>query len=329
MNAILSGRPPGVPRVLCLGETMVMLTPQEAASLAEPGTALTMQVGGAESNVAMGLSQLGCPAAWWSRLGADPLGSLIRTAVEKHGVEVHAPADPERRTGIYFKDIGPEGTEVIYFRDGSAASAMSPSDLSSLPPWTALLHLSGITPALSEGAAALIQRLLEQPRTDGRRVSFDVNHRPQLWKSDDDAATRLRSLADSADIVFVGLDEAHRLWGTETAGEIRSLFPQVPELVVKDGPREATTFIGEEATTAPAHSAEVVELVGAGDAFAAGYLASTLAGRSPEDRLRAGHLCAREAIQATTDVPVLPPLEELLSMGLPHQPPPSPEGSAI
>lgn len=301
-----------VPRALCLGETMVMLTPQPAAELTAPEATLTLQVGGAESNVAMGLAQLGVKTAWWSRLGRDSLGRFVRTAVQRRGVEVHTVTDPDRRTGVYFKDIGPHETQVIYFREGSAASAMSPSDARLLPQWTSLLHLSGITPALSSGADALVELLLRQPRSAGQRISFDVNHRPQLWQ-EGIAGTRLRDLAGLADIVFVGLDEAHRLWGTESARSVRALLPQIPELVVKDGSRDATTFIGEQTTTVPAPPTDVVELVGAGDAFAAGYLAAALNGRAPEERLRAGHLCAVRAIQSTADVPVLPPLDELLT----------------
>ena len=291
---------------------MVMLTPQSETSMTEPDAAFTLHVGGAESNVAMGLAQLGVDAAWWSRLGDDSLGTFVQGAIEKHGVQVHAITDPDRRTGIYFKDIGPRDTEVIYYREGSAASAMTASDLSFLPEWTSLLHLSGITPALSSEADALIEALLRQPRTAEQKVSFDVNHRPQLWKAGS-AASRLQDLAQMADIVFVGLDEAYHIWGTTSAQEVRNLFPQVPELVIKDGPRAAAAFIGEQARSVPAPVSEVVELVGAGDAFAAGYLAAALNGKNPDDRLRAGHLCAVRAIQATTDVPTLPRLDELLS----------------
>lgn len=326
MNVIAENELHNSPTALCLGETMVMLVPQRAASLTEPGTALSLQVGGAESNVAMGLAQLGLDAAWWSRLGDDSLGRFIKAAVERRGVDVHTVTDPDRRTGIYFKDVGPNGTRVVYYRDGSAASAMAPSDVNDMPPWSTLLHLSGITPALSPGADALIQLLLRQPRSSAQRVSFDINHRPQLWKSRD-AAARLHELAQMADIVFVGLDEAYHLWGTESSQKVRELFPDVPELVIKDGPRDATTFIGQQSSTVPAPKAEVVELVGAGDAFAAGYLAATLRQKAPEKRLVAGHLCALRAIQSTSDVPELPQLDELLSTGPEEQPSFATEGA--
>jgi 2-dehydro-3-deoxygluconokinase len=136
-------------------------------------------------------------------------------------------------------------------------------------------------------------------------VSFDVNHRPALWRHRPvDPADVLLESARAADIVFVGRDEAEILWGTGKPGEIRDLLSPAPTVVVKDAERGAVAFTGdgEEVFVATPDSA-VVERVGAGDAFAAGYLAALLQRRDTEAALRLGHLMAATAMASLGDVP--------------------------
>ncbi|MGP3534398.1 sugar kinase [Microbacterium sp. RD1] len=320
MNETKHAPPPGSSPacdVLCLGETMVMVTPDIPVELTAENARLRLHVGGAESNVAMGLAQLGVPTVWWSRVGDDALGRYVAERIADLGVKVSVVRDPARPTGVYFKDITPEGTRVMYYRRDSAASAMGPADAELLPPWRRLLHVSGITPALSASADDLLEALLTGPRPDGGLVSFDINHRGQLWPRDI-AAARLAELGTHADIVFVGLDEAAHLWGVRSPAELRAVFPGVGELVVKDGPREASVVTADDIVSVPTPPIDVHEVVGAGDAFAAGYLSALLDGVVLPRRLMAGHLAAREAIQVTGDVPVLPRLSELLSRAEEH-----------
>src|SRR5699024_545058 len=115
-------------------------------------------------------------------------------------------------------------TEVYYYRDGSAASAMGPRDLELLPAWAQILHTSGITAALSPGCDALLEELIIKRAAGSGLVSFDVNFRDGLWDVAQ-AAPRLLEFATTANIVLVGLDEAHVLWGTSTPGEVRALLP--------------------------------------------------------------------------------------------------------
>ncbi|MBO1902445.1 sugar kinase [Leucobacter weissii] len=298
--------------VLCIGETMVMVTPEAPGALTAPGTSLRLSIGGAESNVAMSLAQFGVATGWWSRLSRDPLGRFVRDLIADHGVDVSGVRfDEARHTGLYLKDQSSGETRVTYYREGSAASAMSPADRGSLPRWRRILHLSGITPALSGTAGALVDELLRAPRAEGQRISFDINHRPALWDARE-AGPRLRELAAQADIVFVGLDEANRIWQTPGPDEVRALLPRVAQLVVKDGPRAATAYVAGESFRVSTPPADVTEVVGAGDAFAAGFLAAELRGRSPQEALMIGHLAAREAIKITADVPVLPSFDALV-----------------
>jgi 2-dehydro-3-deoxygluconokinase len=290
--------------VVCLGESMAVLVPPDAEPL-ERQRSLRLEVGGAESNVACGLAALGHRAAWVSRVGDDPLGRRVLADLAARGVDVSGvEVDPERPTGVYFKDTGPTGTGTHYYRRGSAASAMGPG---LLPPNRArVLHLSGITMALSDSCAELVTELVVRRTVPGPAVSFDVNHRPALWRHRD-PATALLEPARSADIVFVGRDEAEALWGTVKPEEIRDLLAPVPVIVVKDAEHGATAYTadGEEVfVTAP--DSRVVERVGAGDAFAAGYLAALLEGRDTSAALRLGHLLAAAALATGGDVPTAP-----------------------
>ncbi|MCW2741258.1 MAG: 2-keto-3-deoxygluconate kinase [Blastococcus sp.] len=299
---------------LCIGETMVMVTPSPGGRL-DAASSFLLRPGGAESNVAMYLAGLGHRAAWLSRVGDDPLGRLILSEVAAAGVDISlVEVSGTEPTGVYFKDPQPEGTRVHYYRRGSAASTMG-SDLlrrvprSDLP----LLHATGITPALSEQCRLLVRHLLtDRPFGPGTTVSFDVNYRPALWQ-DGSAAGELLALARAADIVFVGLDEAGTLWNARTAEDVRALLPEPSVVVVKDGAVEASAFHRDGTERVSALRVEVVEPVGAGDAFAAGWLSGMLSGRGHTERLRLGHLVAGAALRSTGDHATLPARETLLA----------------
>nr|WP_308401235.1 sugar kinase [Streptomyces sp. AC512_CC834] len=294
--------------MVCLGETMAAMAPAPPHSL--DGTeSLRLSVAGAESNVAMYLADLGLPVSWLSALGDDPLGRRVRAAVERAGVDVSGVrTDPARPTGLLLKDPGPAGTRVHYYRQGSAASALGPDVLADERLGrAALVHLTGVTPALSASCRALVERVLHTPSAQRpHAVSFDVNHRPALWPPDT-AATVLRDLADRADIAFVGLDEAQDLWGADLTGtDVRRLLSRPRILVVKDGGRGATAFTEQGACTVPALPTEVVEPVGAGDAFAAGFLAGLCRGADIGRALRLGHITAASALKVVGDHGPLP-----------------------
>lgn len=290
------------PEVLCLGETMVLLTPWSSQRLGS-ARELAVRVAGAESTVAQYLADLGHRTAWASRVGADPLGDQVLAEVARPGVDVSAvERDPAAPTGVYFKDPDPDGTRVHYYRAGSAASRLTPAYLDGLPlPAARLVHLSGTTPALSADCAATSAELFARARAAGVLRSFDVNHRPALWDAAE-AAGPLLSLARQADVVFVGLDEAHRVWGAATPAEVRDLFGEVT-VVVKNAEAGATLFHPRSAAGifVPAERVEVVEPVGAGDAFAAGYLSAWLRGDPPAERLQLGHRVAAFALGSVED----------------------------
>src|SRR5690625_4376815 len=164
-----------------------------------------------------------------------------------------------------------------------------------------LVHLTGITPALSASCAHLIEAAIDTARSAGTAVSFDINYRPALWPVDT-AAPVLLALGRRADILLVGLDEAHTLWNCRTPQDVRALFPAV-RLVVKDAEVGATEFDarGADGTFVPSPVVDVVEVVGAGDAFAAGYLTADLRGAGASARLQAGHDQAARVLGSTSD----------------------------
>lgn len=297
-------------RVITIGETMAMVTSAYAEPLAR-AVELRPDAGGAESNVASHLAALGVRAAWVSALGDDVLGQRVRDIITDRGVDTRwVIFDVTARTGVYFKD---PGNGVLYYRDGSAASRLGPHSIDAIRLEAAdVVHISGITPALSPSCAALTDTAIGRVTASQALMSFDVNYRPALWP-DGTAANTLRALARRADIVFTGLDEAHDLWGCERAQDVRAVLPEPTRLIVKDGGIDAVEFdhsTGDDTcTSTPAIATQVVEAVGAGDAFAAGYLAALLHDAAPAARLRCGHERARLVLSSTSDFtpePALP-----------------------
>lgn len=281
--------------VLCVGEAMVALTP--TAGPLRTATDLAVSAAGAELNVAIHLSRLGIAARFAGRVGDDPFGHLLRDALIAEGVDVTGlELDPTLPTGLYAKDPGGGDTVVHYYRAGSAATRMGELADGALD-GVGLVHLTGITPALSPACAGLVSRLLRDPSCT---VSFDVNHRPALWSAAD-AAAPLLELARRADVALVGLDEAARLWGTANPDDVRALLPDVGELVIKDGGRAATAYVGDRGFVVAALPVDVVEPIGAGDAFAAGYLAGRLSGATPTLALRQGHVVAAATLTEHSD----------------------------
>jgi 2-dehydro-3-deoxygluconokinase len=286
------------PELLAVGETMAMVAPVTRERLAAAHE-FHVDAGGAESNVAAHVAALGHRAAWFSRLGDDALGHRVAAQLAHRQVDVTPVLfDPTHHTGVYFKD---PGTGVSYYRSGSAASTLSPADVDRIQ-WDGvrILHVSGITAAISSSASEFLEAIIDRAHAEGIVVSFDVNHRLALWDCAS-AAGILEVLARRADVVFTGRDEAESLWGTVTSAQVRERFPEVAELVVKDGAVCATTFIGSEEIVEPSFVVDVVDVVGAGDAFAGGYLAALLDGATPRGRLVAGHRRAALTLRTTGD----------------------------
>ena len=300
---------PGPVDIVCLGESMVTFLPTARGRLADVPS-FVRGIGGAESNVACSLAASGHSAKWVGRVGTDGFGEYLLAAMASYGVDTSAvQRDPLRPTGVYFRTAGDRSTdahEVLYYRAGSAASAMSPSTVRYEDVWAGrILHLSGITAALSADCLALMRDLTAR-RAGRPLVSFDVNHRPGLWDAHAGASVLL-DLARGADIVFVGEDEAEAAWGVRGADAIRAALPESEMVVVKRGGEGAVASSNAgRAEQSPAPRVDVVAHVGAGDAFAAGFLSATLRGLPVHDRLRHGHLMAAATLTVAGDLATPP-----------------------
>ncbi len=299
------------PDVVTVGETMIMLVPDADTRLVD-ATSFTAHIGGAESNVAISLAQMGLNVRWASILPDEPLGHRIETELINAGVDVSTVVwSSTGQTGVYFKDPGDGGTRVYYYQRHSAARQLDESLWNDERLRGArVLHLSGITPALSVSARRAVERAVFDRSSGAEVVSFDVNYRPNLWSAEEAAAT-LTPLADAVDVLFVGLDEAEVLWGCETPEAVRELLPNAGIVVVKDGAVGAHALTADEHIFVPSRRVEVVEPVGAGDAFAAGYISGVLDGQSVAGSLRLGHLLAATALSVYGDIAPLPPDEWL------------------
>lgn len=249
---------------------------------------LDLGIGGAESNVAVALTRLGTRARWLGRVGADALGDRVVRELRGEGIDVRLIVDNTAPTGLMVKESRTaESTRVYYYRAGSAGSRLEPADLPAAEIATAaLLHVTGITLALSDTAAATVHAAIDIAEDAGVPVSFDVNHRASLWRGGD-AAQAYRDVARRSTVVFAGDDEARLLVDGDTPEELASSL-------VGLGPSQAVIKLGSEGCLAvidgivyrqAAVPVRVVDTVGAGDAFVGGYLAELLAGLSPQERL--------------------------------------------
>ena len=302
-------------KIACIGEGMVVLVPETPGPL-EISETFSRGIGGAELNVAIGLAALGMPVSWLSRVGDDGFGrhiteTLAARGVDTYGVEI----DRDRPTGLYVKevgastdlpnDLGPATSRMHYYRAGSAASALSPAylnrpDVIAVLDSAQLVHTTGITAALSPSAADLVASLAG--RRPGQLLSVDANWRPGLWRDRvDEGISTLTALMRGADAVLLGALEAQTLLGTTDPDEVRRMLPEPRWLVMKNDENAATGFDQGTRVDVPALSVEVVEAIGAGDAFAAGFLAGLVGGAPLEDCLASGHRLAIQALVSTAD----------------------------
>lgn len=290
-------------RVLCIGETMVSLRSRGRIRLGSP---LVASVAGAESNVAVGLARLGHEVAWAGQVGADELGELVLRSLRAENVDIRVRRDPRRPTGLIFREQRTADiVHVEYLRRGSAGSAIDlPLVEDALDPTPALLHVSGITPALSEPNAKATAAALRMARERGATTSLDVNYRGRLW-SRDDAAAALRPMLSDVDILFASADELALVLDTDPAAA------PIPEVVVTHGADGAEAWHAGRHVRLDARPVRTVDVVGAGDAFVAGYLSARLDSLNLDDRLSRGVDVAAVAIGAAGDWEGLPTRAEL------------------
>ena len=278
--------------VVCFGEAMIRFSPFHFERIEQART-MRVSVGGSELNAAVGVARLGLKAAWVSKLTDNPLGRIVVDDARSHGVDCsHVVWTKEHRVGLYFLEYGanPRASQVIYDRKGAAIASMTPGEVD----WAKVLsgvkvfHVSGITPALSETCRATTEAAIATAKKLGCKVSFDINFRARLWSKEAarDCLSRILpqtsiiiSTSDDLDIVFgfTG-DEA------EVARRTKDAFGcEVVVMTVRKAPTVLHGYWSSLALADKVYAGRVTELelvdrVGSGDAYTAGFLYGYLTG---------------------------------------------------
>lgn len=300
--------------LVTLGEPMGLVRGTGVGPL-RVGSPATVSFAGAECNVAIGMARLGHRAAYVGRVGDDLTGRIILDAVRAEGVDTaNLAVDPEAPTGVMVREHRTADRLVAsYARAGSAGSRLCPADVDEgLVRGARILHLTGITPALSATAHDAVLHALRLARDAELLVSLDVNHRSLLW-STERARSVLGALLPEVDLLFGGAEELTLLAdGADPARLATELAAAGPrEVVVKRGAAGAIAVVAGRAYDQPALAVTAVDPVGAGDAFVAGYLSALLDGGDVPGRLRRGAVCGAFAVSVPGDWEGLPHRREL------------------
>ncbi|MFJ4156359.1 sugar kinase [Pseudomonas sp. NPDC089752] len=307
--------------VLCFGETMAMFVAEQLGDLASVG-AFTKRIAGADSNVAIGLARLGFRVCWLSRVGDDSLGRFVLDSLRKEGLDCsRVEVDTQFPTGFQLKGRCDDGSDPVveYFRRNTAASHLSPAQLTPGLLQARHLHATGIPLALSSGCRALAHELVERMRAEGRSISFDPNLRPSLWPDQASMVREVNAVAVKAHWLLPGLEEGRLLTGLETPADIAAFYLDqgVEQVVIKLGGEGAYYRNAQcEGRVAPLPVAKVVDTVGAGDAFAVGVVSALLEGRPLAEAVARGNWCGSRAVQSRGDMEGLPLRSELEAYAL-------------
>ena len=306
-----------------LGEVMLRLAAPPPQRL-EQATALDVQIGGSEANVAMACARLGMRTAVISALPAAHVwGDRTVREIASHGVDCAGVIRrPGARLGLYFLEYGvaPRPVRVLYDRRDSAFSHLEPDEIDwSLVRGARLFHLSGVTAALGDNLREVIRRGLREASAAGVPVSFDVNYRSRLW-TPKEARDFLAEVLPAVRYLFVGEDDAGTVFeiSGEPEGMLGRLSGLAPRATIALTLGEAgSAVLADGAVTRPSrrYTVSVVDRVGAGDAFAAGFLWATWAGRPVQRAVDAATALAALKCTIWGDVALVTPaeLEELLA----------------
>lgn len=240
--------------------------------------------GGDTSNVAIAAARLGAKTAVFTAVGDDSFGRDFLKLWDEEGVDRSSVITmPGERTGIYFISYGPNGHEFSYYRAGSAASLVTPSLLPlDLIGSSRVLHLSGISQAISVSACDACFAAVRHARAKGVVVSYDTNLRLRLWPLDRARAV-INATAQLADIVLPGLDDARQLTGLDRPEDICDFY-------LKGGARVVALTLGKDGTMVavpgerrliPGRPVKAVDATGAGDTFDGGFLVEWLRSGDP------------------------------------------------
>jgi 2-dehydro-3-deoxygluconokinase len=296
--------------LVTFGEAMVRLTPPGFQRL-EQARSFDAYVGGGELNVAVAAARLGVASRWVSRLPENALGRMISNRAREQGVDAHIQWTADDRAGLYFAELGaaPRATSVLYDRGGSALSRVAPGtiDWASVFSDARWFHVSGITPALSESAAKVTAEAVVAAKKSGLIVSYDLNYRSKLWSAEKARSVQeplmehvdvLMTTEEDTRVVFgIGERDTYEHLNAEPYDEIARALEKRFDLsavavTLRENPLvllnswSAIVAADGEIHRAPRYEVEVVDRIGAGDAFSAGLIVSRLENRGWDDAVR-------------------------------------------
>ncbi|MBP3962112.1 sugar kinase [Paenibacillus lignilyticus] len=297
-----------VPDLLTFGETMALFMPQGYKSI-ENAPTLEVSFGGAESNVAIGVARLGESVGWFGALGDDPFGRAIMKRIRGEGVDVSRASLVEGApTGMMFREMVAGKLAVHYFRKHSAASQMQPDQLDlDYIRGCKILHISGITPALSQSCRETIFAVVAAAKEAGVRISFDPNLRLKLWTIEE-AREAVMPLAAQADYFLPGWDELRLLYNNDDFEAVKAELSKLSAISIIKGVGDTTVVLENgQAVEVPFYPVDrVIDTVGAGDAFCSGFLAGLLKGMSALESVRLGSISGALVVQMRGDWEALP-----------------------
>ncbi|UOQ45069.1 sugar kinase [Halobacillus salinarum] len=302
--------------VVTIGETMVLFSSSDQLPL-EYVNQMQKQIGGAESNVAIALSRLGFKAGWISKLGDDPFGRYVRKFIRGEGVDTSAVTFTNQApTAVYFKEkLSAEEVNVYYYRHQSAASLLHPADINENYLSSAkFLHLTGITPALSDSCQETIFHAIRQAKANGLKIVFDPNLRFKLWKNKDKARKTLMEMATLSDYILPGIEESYFLTGEEDYEKAAQtlLTNEEQTIITKLGAEGAFYYSANESGKVEGFPVkQVVDPIGAGDGFAAGVISRLLEGGSIREAAERGNAVGAFVVQMNGDVEGVPTRTQL------------------
>jgi 2-dehydro-3-deoxygluconokinase len=308
--------------VVALGELLLRLASRAPTRL-EQARQLDVSFGGTEANVLCALARLGLRTAWISALPSNPWGERAARELKGHGVDTSQVVWRVRgRIGTYFLEYGvaPRPIRVLYDRQDSAFTTLSEEEVDwEIVRRSRMVHVTGITPALGEQPRGLTERAVEEAHAGGAFVSLDVNYRAALW-SPDEAQTYLESLLPRVQVLFVGVEDAHRLFGYEgePEGVAEALRRRAPKTIIALTLGEQGSVVLADRMHRPTRLYAidaVADRVGAGDAFAAGFLYGLLTSHDVQYAQDCGTALAALKCTMWGDIAVIRPgeLEELMA----------------
>ena len=294
-----------MPDLLCMGEPLLEFNQQPDGRYLEG-------FGGDTSNCAIAAARQGATVGVLTQLGADRFGQKILDYWAEDNIDISAVTSVgDASTGIYFVTHSGDGHDFTYRRNGSAASLMSRSDLARPSVSAALsscqiLHLSGISQAISESAADACFAAMDAVHAAGGKVSYDPNLRLKLW-SLDKARSVIHQAMSCCDIALPGLDDARLLTGLHEAGDIADFYLQLGVEIVALTLGVAGTLIAtpDRREQVPPYVVEAVDATAAGDTFDGAFLAEYLIGR---DALAAARYANAAAALSTTGYGAVAPM---------------------